>query len=257
MNVKAITAIGSATFKGFARDKIFYGVLVISALLISFSFLIATLTFVETRKILLDFGFSAVSFSGIAVAIFVGISAVAKEIDNRTIYSVITKPISRWEYLLGKFLGCSLVLVVVHLSISAIQVIVLLATQNDFPPGLFQCFFLMLLESLIILSVAILFSVNSDSFLSGTFSFALFLIGRSNASLRALSQKTAAPITKSVFKVLYWCSPNLERYNLRDVVAYGKAFPPGMVTKGLLYCVLFITFALAISSWRFARRDLP
>jgi ABC-type transport system involved in multi-copper enzyme maturation permease subunit len=257
MNFRAIGAIASTTFKGFARDKIFYGVLVIAALVISFSFLISTLTFVETRKILLDFGFTAVSFSGIAVAIFVGVSAVAKEIENRTIYSVLTKPISRWEYLLGKFLGCVLVLIVVHITISAILAGVLLTAGEGFPAGLLPCFFLMLLESTIILSVAILFSVNSDSFLSGCFSFAFFLIGRSNASLQTLSAKAGSSFLKTVFKGIYWLSPNLERYNLRDVVAYGKPYPQEMLPWGALYCGIYIILALALSSWRFRQRDLP
>lgn len=257
MSPMATFAIAVVTFKGFARDKIFYGVLVLAFLLISFSYLIASLTFVEQRKILLDFGFSALSFSGIAGAIFIGVSAVAREIENRTIYSVLTKPISRLEYILGKFLGCALLLVTMHVLISCLLVGVLFATHNDLPAGLAACFFLMTLESLTVLSVAVLFSVITTPFLSGCFSFAFFLIGRSSVSLQILAAKAEAGTTKAIFRFLYWLAPNLERYNIREVVAYGKSFPGQMVPWGALYCLLYVALALAASSMIFKSRDLP
>lgn len=257
MNNFSPLAIAAATFRGFVRDRIFYGVLIFSLLFIALSYLIATLTITEERKILLDFGFMAISLSGISVAIFLGTTAVAKEIESRVIYSVLSKPISRAQYLLGKFLGTFAILFVAHALLSATLIGILLFLGQGFPDGLFACFFLMLLESLLILAIASAFSVYSSAFLSGSFSFAIFLAGRSSSTLKLLAEKATTPGTRSIAKFFYWFLPNLERFNIRDLVAYSKPYPHNMLPLALAYCLLYSIFVFSLGAAAFAKRDLP
>ncbi len=252
-----IFQIALQTWKSFVRDRIFYAVIVVAFLMLGFSYLLATLTIIESRKILLDFGFAAVSLSGAVISIFVGIQSVAKEISNRTIYTIISKPISRHEYIIGKFFGATAIVAGIHLSLASVVCFILRTSQEEFPSGILSCFTLITMENIIVLSTACVFSVFTSSFLAASFTFAIFLIGRSSTALCVLSQRASTGEVRSIAKVLYIIMPNLERYNIRDVVAYGKPYPAEIPWQAGFYFILYISFSISITSLIFQKRELP
>ncbi len=255
--MRSISSISIATFKGFVRDRILYGVLLFAVLFLGFSYTLSMLTIIEERKILLDFGLSAISISGMILGIFLGVVSIAKEIENRTIYTIISKPLSRTEYVIGKYLGALAILAIVHVLLSTTLVGVTKLLDEGLPSGLPDCFLLLFCESAILLAIASFFSVFTNSFLAGTFSFTIFLVGRSNTALNALAQKSQSHVLSGIFKFVYWASPNLERFNIRDLVAYGKPYPHEMISRGLIYCILYICFSISLASWTLSRKDLP
>lgn len=245
------------SWKQFVRDRIFYVALIVALLMVGFSYLLATLTIVESRKILLDFGFSAVSLAGVTTAVYLGIVAMAREIEQRTIYTVITKPISRSTYLLGKFLGSSVVLAVAHVLVGLTLAGIVWEVGEGLPNGYFVCLFLIFLENLILLAVAFFCSVFTNSILAAVLSLMFFLIGRSNSSFQLMAERAHTEGVKALARALYFAMPNLDRFNIRDVVAYGRPFPLTMVWIGALYAGAYIAICLALSCLAIQARDMP
>lgn len=252
-----IWALAWNTWREFVRDRIFYLTFVVAALLVGFSYLLATLTIVESRKILLDFGFAALSLAGVAIAVFLGVSSVAREIENRVVYTIITKPVSRTTYLFGKFLGCAAVLAAATLLLSLTLVGIVAMSDEALPSGYWACCLLIWLESLIVLAFAFLAAIQFSSVLSAGFTFAFFLIGRSNLAFSTMAEKAQSPDMKAVAGALYYVFPNLERFNLRDVVAYGQPYPSEMVPISGAYALAYVAVCLGVAFLAFRRRDLP
>jgi Cu-processing system permease protein len=255
--MKSMFTIALGTWRQFVRDKIFYLAFFVAALLVAFSYLLATLTIVESRKILLDFGFAALSIAGVCISLYLGIIAVAREIENRTIYSIISKPISRSTYLVGKFLGSAAVLVITQLLLSVSLIFILWAADESVPPGFLACCGLIFLENLVVLAFAILVSIPFSSVMAAGLTVAFFLIGRSSVSIDLMARKAEAAEVRVFAKGLYYVFPNLERFNLRDVVAYGQPYPPEMVPVAIGYSTAYALACLALALLLFRKRDLP
>lgn len=257
MNLATIYVIGKQTLYSYARDRIFHSSLVFSALFVLFSFLISTLTLVEPQKLLLDFGLSAISMAGIAISLFLGNTVVGKEIEKRTIYTILSKPISRTEYLIGKFLGCTLVIIFVHIANMATLSLVLYNVGEPFPAGFLACGYLMVLESLLVLAISLFLSIYTSSLLLATsLSIAFFLIGRSSQSLQGMIKKSSSAGSKAVVKILYDIFPSLDRFNIREVVAYSKPYPSGMIQMSTLYFFAYLALLLFLSFLIFQKKDL-
>jgi ABC-type transport system involved in multi-copper enzyme maturation permease subunit len=252
-----LLGIALNSWKQMVRDRIFYVVLIVACLMLGFSYLLATLTIIESRKILLDFGFSAVSLATGMTAVYVGIVSVAGEIEQRTIYTVVTKPVSRTTYLIGKFLGSLAVLAATHVLLSLNIVGILWLMGEQLPNGFVACLFLIFLETVILLAFAFFCSSFTGSMLAAGITVAFFLIGRSNPSFQLMAAKALTSGTKAVALALYYVTPNLERFNIRDVVAYGRPYPPEMLQIGLAYAAAYVAVCLAASCLILRRRDLP
>lgn len=252
-----VLGIALNSWKQMVRDRIFYVVLIVAFLMLGFAYLLATLTFVESRKILLDFGFSAVSLASGFTAVYLGIVAVAREIEQRTVYTVVSKPISRSTYLLGKFLGCLLVLAVAHALLSLNVAAILWLMGDTLPPGFVACLYLVFLETAVLLGFAFLCSSFTSSMLAAGLTAGFFLIGRSNSSFLVMSEKALSSGAKALSKALYYVTPNLERFNIRDVVAYGRPYPEEMLYVGFGYAAVYLVVCLAASCIIINSRDLP
>lgn len=256
-DVRAPIVIALSTLRGFARDRIFHASLIFSVLFTCFAYLLSGLTIVENQKILVDFGLSAISMSGIIMAMVIGIASVGKEIENKTIYTVLSKPISRLEYILGKYLGCALAVIVSHLIISMSLVAILYAVGGGYPTGLALCFYLMMLESLLILATAIYLSVSvSSNFLASSITIAIFLIGRSAGSFKLIANRSESALARNFLRVFYDVFPNLDRFNIRELVAYSKPHAPHIGEWSTLYFFAYCLFFIAITSISFSKKDL-
>lgn len=255
--MRVTVAVAINTWRQFVRDRIFYVVMLVALFLMAFSYFLSTLTIVENRKILLDFGFAAVSLAGVMTAIFLGMIAMAREVENRVIYSILTKPVSRSAYVVGKFLGSTAVLAAVHVLFALTILLILRLSGEQAPDGYFACMLLIFLENTLVLSVAFLASTVTTSLVATGLSIAVFLIGRSSLGFQTMAEKAVTPEIRLITRGLYYIFPNLERFNIRDVVAYGKTYPDSMVWVALLYMAVYVTMCLAGSCLIFRKRDLP
>jgi ABC-type transport system involved in multi-copper enzyme maturation permease subunit len=256
--MRKIIVIAWQTIRSYVRDRVLHSVLLFSVLFVAFAFFLSTLTIIETRKILLDFGLSAISLMGVILSLFLGVTVVGKELEKRTIYTVLAKPVRRSQYVMGKFLGAGCVSVIVHLLNGFTLWLMLVQLGEGMPAGYLSANFLMLLESLLVLGLALFFSLALSSlFLAASLALAFFLIGRSNHSLGLMADKMTSAPAKWLLRALHDLFPSLDRFNIRELVAYSKPYPEGLVTVSSLYFLLYLTLLLAASVLMIQRKDLP
>lgn len=254
--MKTVFVIAKQTVFGYAKDRLFHSSLVFSILFILFCYFLSSLSIVETRKVMLDFGLSAISLTGIVISLFLGITIVGMEVEKRTVYSVLSKPIGRHSYLIGRLLGGAVVAAIVHgfnlLSLS----LLLYALGEGFPPGLLAATYLMTLESILIMGVALFCSLSTSSLLlASAISIAVFLIGRSGQTLRIVSEKTQSELARALLRILYDVFPSLDRFNIRELVAYAKPYPQEMLFTSSAYFLAYLFLMIAASVLVFRKKD--
>ena len=255
--MKAIYVIAKQTLKSYARDRLFYSALIFSLLFMMFCYFLSTLTIIESRKIMLDFGLSAISIAGIAISLFLGISLVGKEIEKRTIYTVLSKPITRNQYLIGKLLGASVAIIIVHLLNMVTLWFMISLLGESLPQGFAAANYLMILESILILGLSLFLSLYTSSLVLATsLSIAAFLIGRSSQTFRYVFERADSATTKAAMRFLYDIFPSLDRFNIREVVAYSKPYPEQMVQISSLYFAAYFLFLFCLSLLVFRKKDL-
>jgi len=249
-----VFSIALNTFRENLRDKLLYNLLVFALLMIGSSALLMRLTLGEFHRLILDIGLGSINFFGILIAIFVGIGLVSKEIEKKTIYTIVSKPVPRYQFLLGKYAGLTLTLLVNTL-VMVIGLLVVLSLQ-DVPIHLvlFKALAMIFLEFMIVTAVALLFSTVTSTTLSAIFTLAIFVIGHLTADLKAFGQKLDT-LGRGALEAIYYLLPNLERFNLKghvthqiDVPAYDLFL---IAAYGMAYTALLLMFASVI----FQRRD--
>jgi len=249
-----VWAIAYNTFREAVRDKVLYSLLFFAIALIAASVVLNRLAIGQQSKIITDLGLASISLFGTLIAIFVGIGLVSKEIDRRTILTIVSKPVGRGRFLLGKYLGLVLTLAV-EVTIMAICFLGMLAIYTDgrIGPALLAIG-LIFAELCVVTAVALLFSSFSSAFLSGLFTIAIWIIGHMSADLRAFGQKAggaARPITEALYHVL----PNLRNFDVKAQVVYGLPIPGDLVTYVLLYGAVYVSLVLVAATLIFERRD--
>ncbi len=250
-----ITVIALNTFRETLRDKILYNLVFFGLLLIVSSILLGALTMGERAKIIQDLGLASINLFGVLIAIFVGIGLVSKEIEKRTIYSIIAKPIPRYQFLLGKYAGLSLTLFV-NVSIMAVGFfLTLIIGQAGMEPALLKAIGLIFMELLVITAVAVMFSTFTTPTLSATFTLAIYVIGHLTDDLRVLGSKLHSDLTKVVLDGLYYALPNLESFNVKGPAVHGIPIEPIYLVTTVAYGVTYSTVILILACIIFQRRD--
>ena len=250
-----VIVIALNTFKENLRDKILYNLVFFGLLLIGSSILLSTLTLGEQAKIIQDIGLASINLFGVIIAIFVGIGLVSKEIEKRTIYTIIAKPVQRYQFLLGRYCGLALTLLVN----TAIMVVgfffILLVGKISLGAGLIKAISLIYIELLVIVAVAVMFSSFTTPILSASFTLAIYVIGHLTADLRVLGAKLQNEPTQGVLNGLYYMLPNLEYFNVKGPAVHGIVIAPLYVVSAIVYGVLFSAVILLIACLIFQRRD--
>jgi len=230
------------TFKESIRNKILIGVLLFSVLIIISTMALVQLTIGQWAKITVDIGMGAISLFGNMMAIFLGINLVAREIDRKTVYTIVSKPIKRYEFILSKYLGLLLTIVVnVVLMLIILLIILKFYVVYDVPfKGIFQAFYMLILEFMIISAIAIFFSTFSTPIMSAAFSITLWFIGHLLSDLKFWSEKSESELFKSLIQFFYYILPDLELLNLKSNIVY-------QITADLNYIVWVTAYALFYS----------
>jgi len=207
---------------------------------------------------------SVMSLSGLLISIFVGISLVQKEIKGRTVLTLLSKPISRASFIVGKYIGL-LAVVAVHLALlTCIYYLMLLATNSEPSLSLLTAIYLIFCEMAVVIAVALLFSSFSSTVLSALFTLGVYFAGHlSNqlleqvrfASRMGEMSGTSTVIFEKAAVVIHAVFPGLYRYNVTNYVVHGVALPDMYVFWNTVYAVGYVGVFLAIASWWFSRRD--
>ncbi len=250
-----IGAIAGITFKEAKRDRILYLLFFFAALGIVAARVLAILTVGDRIKIIKDVGLASISVFGVLMAILIGTGLVYKEIDKKTIFTLLSKPLHRAEFILGKFLGLVLTLFVMTLFMSLIFLAIVYAHTLKIEGTLLVAIAYIFLELILITAVAVLFSSFSTPILSSLFALAFYLIGHLSWGLELILRKMAPGAGRTLVRILYTVLPDLENFNFKTEVVHGLPIPPGIYLSSFLYGVCYTAFLLGLAILIFRRRD--
>jgi len=266
--MKATAAIALNVFRESVRDKVLYNLVLFAMLLIGGSYLLGQLTAGQDIKIIKDLGLAATSLFGLFIAVFIGIGLVSKEVERRSIYSLLSKPIRRSQLVVGKYGGLTLTLAV-NVGIMAASLYVVLAYMAwgvppevrsvwDAPaldPALLEAIGLILVELMLVTAIALFFSTFSTPMLSAAFTFGLYVVGHFSADLRNFQDVVDSPAAAALARGLYWVLPNLAQFDVKAAVVHGRPVPAGYIALALAYAALYVATLLVVSAYIFSRRD--
>jgi ABC-type transport system involved in multi-copper enzyme maturation permease subunit len=259
-----IFTIAANTFRENIRDKILYNLILFALLMIVSSFALGQLTLGFEKKVIIDLGLSSISIFGTLIAIFIGIGLVYKELERRTIYALLAKPVTRWEFIIGKFFGL-LTTLFVNVAIMTTGLWLMLAHHggNEFRNylALIPAVFLIFLSLALTTSLALLFSSFSTPALSALFTLFLWIIGHFNADLLQFGKIAKSGAAGVLTTILYYVLPNISNFSFvdsRNVIQSAAYFEPiqaSAVGWATLYAAIYCTAVLVITTAIFSRRD--
>jgi Cu-processing system permease protein len=256
MHPRKIWPIATNTVREAIRNKLLYTLLFFAVIVIAIAVLIASLSYVEGQRIIQDVGIAAIRLFSVGIAVFVGIGLIHGEVERRTIYTILSKPVSRSEFLVGKFVG--LVLTVwIQLAFMAIAfVIVSLATGAPLTVGHAQALLAFAMELVLIVAIATLFSSFTTPMLASLFTLGIYLAGHLSRDLLALGQQSENPDFTIVASWMYRLLPDLESFNLSIQAVHGLPIGSDEVVLPILYGIGYSTILLIAAASIFRRRDM-
>jgi len=250
-----ILALAYNTFREAIRDKVLYSLLFFAIAIIGVSVILDQLTVGEKTKIIKDFGLASIAIFGVMIAVFVGIGLVYKEMERKTIYNILSKPIHRFQFLIGKYLGLLMTLLVEVTIMSVALFLMLYFYEKTIDYFLFTAIGMIFLELMIITAFALLFSSFSTPILSGLFTLSFYVIGHLTSDLLELGQRAESQVLKCVTEILYYVIPNLEFFNIKAQAVYHLPLPEGYLFLATFYGAFYILLILLLSIVVFQRRD--
>jgi len=253
-----VGTIALHTFKESVREKVLYNLIVFAFLLLGAAILFGSISVGIAQIILVNLGLSSISVFGLLMAIFIGISLVSKEIERRTIFTILSKPVWRAEFIVGKFLGLLLTLVI-NTAIMTAGFYAALFYQKGSLSGsdlvALEAVYFILLQLALVVALALLFSCLSTPILSAVFTFCLYVIGNFAGDIRWFGQETGSPLVEKATTVLYYLLPNFGDFNVIAHVAHGHQIPRSLLVSNSLYALLYITILLSAAILIFEERE--
>ena len=264
-------AVALITFKEGIKNRVIFGIFIIALLLFTATTLITTLFMRDIVKVAVDLSLSTVSFAGLLTLFFVGVNLFSKDIDKRTIYMVISRPISRSQYLVGKFLGLLLLALTVGFLLGALSVLPVIMskrfyyyTEARFAWDVFFIAVVYIFIKLAIVSSIITFfaSLTSNSFMTLVLAMVTYLIGESTEGVRSLltsgiEAQTVSPLLSTLVNIAYYVFPNMSAFDLKTQAAHGLSISFAYMSWTALYALVYITAVVAAGTLFFRRREFP
>jgi ABC-type transport system involved in multi-copper enzyme maturation permease subunit len=266
--VNSTAWIALNVFRESVRDKVLYNLVLFAVLLIGVSYLIGQLTAGQDVKIIKDLGLEATSVFGLFIAVFIGIGLVSNEVERRSIYNLLAKPVHRYQVIVGKYIGLVLTLTV-NIAIMGAALFALLYYMSwDIPlraqaawdttaldPRLLKAVVLILIELMVVTAIALCFSTFSTPILSAAFTFGIVIAGHFSTDLRNFDQVVDSSVAAAIARGAYWVLPNLGQFDVKMEVVHAVPVPLGYMAVTAAYGGLYIATLLVVSVLVFSRRD--
>ncbi len=266
--MRVVRHVAVNVFKESVRDKVLYNLVAFAVLLISTSYLLGQLTAGQDVKIIKDLGLASISIFGLLIAVFIGIGLVWKEVEKRSVYTLLSKPMRRGEFVLGKYCGLVLTLVI-NVAVMTVAFYAVLAYMERVAtpgvraswatpatdPAMLKAVVLIVIELMLVTGIALFFSTFSSPFLSAMLTAGLWVIGHFNDDLRNFGAVVKSPLAATVARGLYYVLPNFAAFDVKAQVVHGQAVPLGYVGLTSLYGITYLAFVLVGAVAVFSRRD--
>jgi ABC-type transport system involved in multi-copper enzyme maturation permease subunit len=253
--MRKISSIAFNTFRESAREKLLYVALIFGGILIVSTFILSPLAVGARDKIILDVGLASISILGVLTAILVGSTLVHKEVEKRAIYIVLTRPVSRARYVIGKFSGIVLAIAALVGVMTIFLVAALLLGRGALRSAVLAAVYLSLLETMVICAVVIFFSTFTTPILTSFFSLCFFVAGSLSNDLKAFAQRFGGTAVRYIVDVLYYLLPNLKVFNLRHEAVHDLAFSGIDLALATVYAAVYCGAVLYFAYLVFRRRE--
>jgi len=251
---KILWAITLNTFRETIRDKLLYSLIGFAILIIAASLFAGSVSLGQDARVIQNFSLTAILVFLLIITYFIGTQLVFREIERKTIYLVLTKPVNRETFYLGKFFGLCLTLLVAAAIMSVMFISVLYFKTKGVPVAAYYAISAVILESWLLTAVSLLFSSFTSPLSSAVYTFGVTLIGHGSATIWILSQK-ATPFLKGVLETVYYVFPNLEKFNLRNDVVFNLSPDAAQVGAILLYFAAYTTFLILLGLAAFRKNE--
>jgi ABC-type transport system involved in multi-copper enzyme maturation permease subunit len=249
-----LVAIAANTFRETVRERVLYNLVFFALLMTVSGLLLGQLSIRQDEKILKDIGLASMDLFGTLIAVFIGTGLVSKEIERRSLYPLLAKPVSRGEFYLGKFAGLAFTLLVNVTVMFAGLALTLLATGRRPDPALAGAVYPILLGLLLVVAFAMLFSTQTSSALAAVFTVGVVVAGRFADVVRNL-REVAPGVPAWATQALYAVLPNFRNFDFKDRVAYGEAVPADVLAWVTAYGAAWIAIVLVLGLLSFRSRD--
>lgn len=266
--MRAVSRIALAVFRESVRDRVPYNLVLFAVLLIASSLVLGQLTAGQDVKIIKDLGLAAISVFGLFIAVFIGIGLVSKEVERRSIYALLAKPISRPQFIAGKYAGLVLTLAVNIAAMSlALYAVLGYMTWSHAPavraawdapgvdPALLRAILLIFVQLMLVTAVALFFSTFSSPLLSASFTLGLYVVGQFNADLRNFEAVVSSQPVAWLTRLVYHVVPDLSAFDVKMQVVHGLPVSAGYMGMSCAYGLLYIAAILLMATFVFSRRD--
>lgn len=254
--LKKLLTITRFSFIEIFRSKIIYNTFFLGFGIVIVSYLATSFTFGVPERVALDFGLGSLTISAVIIAIFMGVTLVSREIENRTVYMVLVRPLRRSTFIIGRVLGLAGILALNILILSFFALGVFGYLGGTFYPLIFWTILFAFFEALIVLTIVVLLSLLTNPILSVIYTLAIYIAGHAVDGISKSVLVTSNSYFSTVVKWYYLLFPNFNRINFKDYVLYQQALPLEQMIHSLAYACVYVIFVLVIAAIVFQNKNL-
>ena len=247
------------TFREAVRDRVLYNLVLFALLMIASAVLAGQISMDIETVVMVSLGLSAISLIGLLIAVSTGVGLVSKEIDKRTLHALLAKPLRRWEFLLGKFLGLVLTLAVNTAAMAAGLFLALLFVKHSIVRSdsiVLVAVYFILLKLMLVVALAMLFSCFTSPLLAILFTGGLYVAGLFVSELRSLQSTNLTPEMQKFFAVVSYLLPNFGNYDVMGAAAHARSIAGSLILHNTLYTILYCAILLCSAAAIFSHKDL-
>jgi len=253
--VHRVLSLAANTFRETVRNKILYVILAFGLLVIALTWFLADLSVGELSRLIVDVGLASIHLFGVTIAVFLGITLLSQEVERKTIYLILSKPVPRREFVLGKAAGLGSTLFLTTSVMAAMLFAVHAAYGGKPEPGIFLASAGIYMELVLLVLLATFFSAFTTPTLSAMFTLALFLIGHLSGHLLVFGERSKAALPGLAASAVFYLLPNLEVFNWKNDVVYGQARSAGLLLGAGGYLLMYGAAILVLACLLFSRKD--
>lgn len=257
--MKRVGVVALNTFREAVRDRVLYNLLFFALVMMAASIIAGQISIGIEQTVIATLGLSAISLIGLLIAIFIGVGLVSKEMDKRTLYALLAKPVRRWEFLLGKFGGLILTLAVNTAAMGVGLFLALVYVKPTLERGditVFVAVYFIWLKLALVVALALLFSCFTTPLLAILFTAGIYIVGLYVQELRNMPVQVMSPGMTIFTKWLSYLLPNFENFNIMAQAAHSRPIPGTFILQNTVYAAVYCAIVLTAAILVFSRRNL-
>jgi ABC-type transport system involved in multi-copper enzyme maturation permease subunit len=251
-----LLTIARYTLKGYIKERVLLVVLIFAFVLMVSSYVLAPLAVGSQQKIIVDIGLAYISIIGILLVVLLGASSYSREKLRGILPSILAKPLSRVDFLIGKYLGTLLAIAMVMISMALVYSLVMLISHTDFNRAIFLAMYFSIIEVALITAVMTFFSSFTSPLLSSFFTICVFISGHLSKDLLSFAEHFGNATFHIVAKGAFFLLPNLSLFNIRPEAVHQLPLPEGYIYMVTMYGLFYSVFVLFVSSMIFRSKDI-